>query len=214
MMMATKRRVGSIGATCALVAFGWAGNARANEVWVAPTYQQDIGGLGVASNVIWPVTPIGVVRLAWSIPDDLDAFQGAKVAIIPNSPGGAATLNLFVCSGQNGSAISPGACASATPIGFAGVANQLVEVDISAALTGRVGAAGTSYLAILAYPAPTTATDRIVGLRFKYAPKAPAGVATLAARVTFRTAASSSPARTSTSRATAGSAVTSPSSGP
>jgi hypothetical protein len=44
---------------------------RADEIWVAPTYQDDFGGVGVASNAVWPVTKIGVVRLAWAVPDDL-----------------------------------------------------------------------------------------------------------------------------------------------
>src|SRR3954465_3787304 len=27
------------------------------EIWVAPTSQQDLGGLGIASNSVWPVPP-------------------------------------------------------------------------------------------------------------------------------------------------------------
>jgi hypothetical protein len=154
--------------------------AHADEIWVAPTYQQDIGGLGVASNAIWPVTPIGVVRLAWSIPDDLQTFQTAKVAIIPSSPGGASTLNIFVCPAQNGNAVAA-ACGGPFTQAFTGVTNQLVEVDISSLIASRIGTPGANYLAVLAYTTPTTSTDHIVGLRFSYAPNVPTGVATLAA---------------------------------
>ena len=69
--------------------------ARADEVWVAPTSQADLGGLGIGSNGVWPATPAGAVRLAWAVPDDLQTFQSAKVVLIPHTPGGAATL---ICS--------------------------------------------------------------------------------------------------------------------
>jgi hypothetical protein len=154
--------------------------ARANEIWVSPTYQQDIGGLGVASAGFWPVTPIGAVRLAWSIPDDLQALQGAKIVIIPASPDGAATLNVFVCQGQNGGLVSTG-CASLSTQTFAGGANQLVEVEIGPMLAPAMAVPGAKYLAILAFTTPATTTDHIVGLRFSYAPKTPTGVATLGA---------------------------------
>jgi len=36
--------------------------AAADEMWIAPTLQQDLGGLGIASNVVWPVTVIGASR--------------------------------------------------------------------------------------------------------------------------------------------------------
>jgi hypothetical protein len=166
-----------------MVSFVLVGSPRlvhADEIWVAPTYQQDIGGLGVASNVFWPVTPVGAVRLAWSIPDDLQTFQSAKVVVIPNSPGGASTLNVFVCPAQNGNVVSA-SCAGPFAQTFTGVANQLVEVDISSLISSSIGTPGANYLAVLAYTTPTTTTDHIVGLRFSYTPKLPTGAATLAA---------------------------------
>jgi hypothetical protein len=42
-------------ATIAVCLVAAAAPARAEELWIVPTYQQDIGGLGVASNVFWPV---------------------------------------------------------------------------------------------------------------------------------------------------------------
>ena len=131
------RRFGFAWMACALIA-SVAVPAHADEIWVAPTYQQDIGGLGIASNAIWPVTPIGVVRLAWSIPDDLQTFQIAKVVIIPNSSGGSSTLNAFVCPAQNGNAVAA-ACGGPFTQAFSGVANQLVEVDISSLIASRIG---------------------------------------------------------------------------
>jgi endosialidase-like protein len=156
-----------------------AAKASADEFWVAPTSQQDLGGLEVASNAFWPVTPIGAVRFAFSIPNDLLAFQNAKVVLIPHA-GGAATLNVFVCQAESGGAVI-GACAGPTAMLFTGVANQLAEVDISAAVAPKIGTPGATYLAILAFTTPTTVTDHVVGLRFAYSPVPPSNVATLGA---------------------------------
>ena len=99
-----------------------------DEIWVAPTAQADIGGLGVASNAIWPATPIGVVRLAWSIPDNLQALQGAKVAIIPASPaGGPTALHFYVCAAQNGNNVA-GDCTGPFAQTFTSVAEEVAEV--------------------------------------------------------------------------------------
>jgi len=145
-----------------------ADTATANEVWVSPTYQQDLGGVGVGSNVVWPASAAGAVRLAWAIPNDLQTFQTAKVVLIPHTPGGAATLNVLICPAQNGNLVAA-ACAGPFTQAFTGVVNQLTEVDISGIVSPRVGAPGANYLAVLAYTSPTTATDHIVGLRFAYA---------------------------------------------
>jgi hypothetical protein len=144
------------------------GTAAADEVWVSPTYQQDLGGLGIGSNVIWPASAAGAVRLAWAIPNDLQTFQSAKVVLIPHSPGGAATLNILICPAQNGNLVAS-ACAGPFAQPFTGVVNQLTEIDVSGIVSPRVGAPGANYLAVLAYTSPTTATDHIVGLRFAYA---------------------------------------------
>lgn len=52
--------------------------ARADEIWVAPTLQQDAGGLGIGSNTYWPVTMRGLSRFAWGIPNNLQIFQNAR----------------------------------------------------------------------------------------------------------------------------------------
>jgi N-acetylneuraminic acid mutarotase len=161
-----------------LLTGGFAATARADELWVTPTSQQDLGGLGVGSNAFWPVTPIGAVRFAWGVPNDLQTFQSAKLVLIPHTPAGAGTLNVFVCRAQNSDLVGA-ACTGAIPHAFVGVTNRLLEVDVSAAIGAQVGAAGLNYLAVLAYTTPTTTTDHIVGLRFVYAstpgPAGPAG---------------------------------------
>jgi hypothetical protein len=173
-------RVGvrSLVAFSVLIAF--TGSAAADEMWIAPTLQQDLGGLGIASNVVWPVTVVGASRFAWGVPDNLETFQGAKVVLIPHAPGGAATLNVIVCAAQNGQPVN-GTCAGPIAHPFTGVANRLSEVDISADLAPRVGTAGLNNLAVVAYTSPTTTTDHFVGLRFVFNPTEPAGVATLGA---------------------------------
>ena len=95
-------------------------------------------------------------------------------------PGGAANVNVFVCGAQNGNSAVAG-CAGPFAQPFTGVANQLVEVEIGPLIASRVGTPGANYLTVLAYTSPTTTTDHIVGMRFRYAPTAPSGVATLAA---------------------------------
>jgi Chaperone of endosialidase len=157
-----------------------AARAAADEIWVAPTSQQDVGGLQIASNALWPVTPIGAVRFAFAIPDNLQAFQSAKIVLIPHAPGGAATLNVFICPAENGGAVI-GACAGPLAQPFTGVTNQLLEVDISAMVAPRVGTPGATYLAVFAFTSPTTLTDHVAGLRFAYTPVPPGNVATLAA---------------------------------
>ena len=148
-----------------------AGSAGADEVWVAPTYQADFGGVGIGSNGIWPATVAGAVRFAWAVPDNLQTFQSAKVVLIPHSPGGAATLNVFTCRAENADAVTA-ACVGPLTETFTGVANELLEVDISAMVGPGVGAPGLRYLAVLAFTTPTTTTDHIVGLRFVYTPTA------------------------------------------
>jgi hypothetical protein len=154
--------------------------ARADEIWIAPTSQADLGGLEIASNTFWPVTPIGAVRMAWAVPNNLQTFQGAKIVLIPGSPGGAANVSVFVCAAQSGNSAAAG-CAGPFAQPFTGVANQLVEVEIGPSIASRIGAPGANYLTVLAFTSPTTPTDHIVGMRFAYTPTAPSGAATLGA---------------------------------
>jgi hypothetical protein len=156
-------------------------SARADEIWVTPTAQQDLGGLGIGSNIFWPATAAGAARMAWSIPDNLKALQSAKVVLIPHSPSpGSSTLNIFVCSSKTGDVVSAN-CIGPSSKPFVGVANQLVEVEVAGILGPYVGTPGANYLAVIAYTTPTTATDHILGLRFGYEPTQVSGMATLAA---------------------------------
>ena len=180
--MTSVRRRGCVpvAVVCALAIVAFAPPARADEIWVAPTAQQDLGGIGIASNTVWPATAFGVVRLAWSVPDNLNTLQSAKVVLIPHSPAGPSTLNIIVCSSKNGDA-ALGNCAGPSSKPFVGVANQLMEVEIAGILAPFIGSPGASYLAVLAYTTPTAGTDHIVGLRFGYEPTKVSGVATLGA---------------------------------
>ena len=146
MATSMRRRLGFISLVCVLLGAG-ATSARADEIWVAPTAQADFGGLGIGSNVFWPATGFGVVRLAWAVPNNLLTFQSAKLALIPHTPAGAGTLNLFVCRAQNSDLVGA-ACTGPLPHAFTGVTNRLLEVDVSAAIGAQVGAAGLNYLAV------------------------------------------------------------------
>jgi hypothetical protein len=179
--MGSVKRAVRVGVLAGALLMSSMGTARANEIWVAPTIQQDLGGVGIASSGIWPVTPLGAVRLAWGVPGNLQTFTGARLVLIPHTPGGAATLTLYVCAAKSGDMATPAGCTGPFNHAFTGVANQLLEVDVSAAIAPQVGLAGTNHLSVLAFTAPTTATDHIVGLRFAYDPVVPPGVATLGA---------------------------------
>ena len=98
--MNVKRHRGLGLLVCALSVVG-ASSAWADEIWVAPTYQADIGGIGVGTSVFWPATPLGAVRFAFGIPDNLDTFTSAKLVLIPEAPGGATTLGVFVCAAED-----------------------------------------------------------------------------------------------------------------
>jgi hypothetical protein len=106
--------------------------------------------------------------MAWAVPNDLDEFEGARLALIPRAPGGASTVNVFVCAAKHGWPPMPGDCGGPFTQSFTGVADFLVEVDISAMIAPRVGTAGATYLAVLAYTTPNTGTDQVLGLRFLY----------------------------------------------
>jgi len=162
-----RRSIGVIWAVCALSA-GLPAAAHADEIWVAPTYQQDLGGLGVGMNTTWPATQNGAVRLAWAIPASLQAFQGAKLLLIPSTSSPTPVLTFYLCPAAANQNISAN-CAGPFAKSFTSTANQLVEIDISGPVGAHLGTPGASYLSVLAFTSPTTATDHIVGLRFAYA---------------------------------------------
>jgi trimeric autotransporter adhesin len=155
--------------------------AVADEIWVAPTSQTDVGGIGVASNVVWPVTPRSAVRLAWSVPNNLQTFQGAKLVLASEVALASTTVNVLVCAAANSQALAGNCSGAPVPHVVSTGANTLREVDISAALAPFVSAPGQRHLAVIAYTPTLTTTTHVVGLRFTYAPTPPTGVATLGA---------------------------------
>ena len=161
-MNALRRYVFAFGIVCLVVP-----TAAANELWIPPTYQQDFGGAGIGSSGVWPVTIVGVVRLAWAVPDDLHAFRAAKLALIPHAPAGPGTLVLRVCHAASGEFVAA-ACTGPHSVPYTGTANQLLEIDVTAAITSHIGVAGANHIAVLAYTTPQTRTDHVAGLRFVY----------------------------------------------
>jgi hypothetical protein len=156
--------------------------ARANEIWVTPTYQQDTGGFGIGSNTVWPVTANGSVRLAWAVPGDLVAIREARLALIPHSSD-PSSLNGIACTAEHGDLVGA-SCTKFVRV-FTGVVNRLVEIDLSDALAAYVGTPGANYIAVFLQTTPTQATDHIVGLRFTYEPTLPAISQTPGRRNTF-----------------------------
>jgi len=149
------------------ITLSWAAPLSAQEIWIAPTYQADLGGLGIGTNVVWPVSPLGVARLAFGVPNDLQTFQSAKIAVIPSVPIASSTAVVYVCAASNSDLVGA-SCTGPSNFPFSGLANQLVEVDISTAVGPRVGLPGQNYLAVLAFTTPSTASDHFLGMRFAY----------------------------------------------
>ncbi len=154
------------GLICLLLSVCVGSDARANEIWVAPTLQTDTGGLGVG-NGIWPVSAIGVTRLVVAVPDDLQTFQGARIVLIPGAPAGAGVLHVHICTAQNSDMVGA-SCGGPINQPFTGIVNRLIEVDVTAALAPHVTNPGARYLAIAAYSTPTFTTDHIAGMRFAF----------------------------------------------
>jgi len=154
--------------------------ARANEIWVTPTAQGDFG-LGVGADTVWPATGVGAARLAWAVPDDFQTFQSAAITLIAAATVTNSNLNIYVCPAQNRDTLGLSACFGPFAQAFSGPANQLIEVEIGPLIATHLGSAGTHYVAVLAFTTPTTFTDHLVGLRFRYTSKAPAGGPTLGA---------------------------------
>lgn len=155
--------------TLALIclAMAWAVSAAAQEIWVPPTSQADTGGLGVGTNAVWPVSPAGVTRMSFGVPNNLESFQNATLVLIPNAAAEDSKASVFVC-GAKSSDLVGASCTGPFSFGFSGPANRLIEVDISSAVGPSVGSPGKSYLAVVAFTNPTIGTDHILGMRFAY----------------------------------------------
>jgi hypothetical protein len=150
----------------------------ANELWLAPTSQNDLGGIGTSILSIWPTTVVGAARFAWAVPGDLQSFTAAKVVLIPQAPAMSSTLNVYVCGGETTS-LAGASCTGPSVLPFNGTADELVEVDVSVAIAPHIGPSGARYIAVLAFTTPSTVTDRVLGLRFDYEPAPNPGNATL-----------------------------------
>jgi hypothetical protein len=148
------------------IVIGSAVPASAQEMWIAPTVQKDFGGDDVRG-AVWPVTPYGVVRLAFAVPNNMRSFQRATLALISDPPAGAATLTIYVCNAQNGQFIRLD-CDGPSEYPFVGSPYQLGEIDISSAIGAKLKVPGQDYIAVLAFTSPTIQTDHIVGMRFAY----------------------------------------------
>jgi hypothetical protein len=80
--------------------------------------------------------------------------------MIPHAPGGAATLNVFVCGAEHLDPVGGAACAGPAAHPFVGVVNQLIEVDVSAAIVESQRVIARSVLVVaalsglLAFPVP------------------------------------------------------------
>ena len=141
------------------------------EIFVTPTYQTDVGGLGVGigAGTVWPATVFSVVRMIFEVPSDLQTFQSAHVVFVPGQ-GGATDLQVVVCSGQNGDILTSGPCDGPTVHAFTPFPGQITEVDISGIVGLHASVPGPRYIGVVALGSPITQSDHILGMRFTYNP--------------------------------------------
>ena len=140
--------------------------ARADELWVAPTHQADSSAASASVAIFSGPSPRSASCGSPGACPTTSRRSGTRSRCSsPHSPGGAATLNLLVCPAESGDTVV-GDCAGPFASAFTGIANQLLEVDVSAAIAPHVGTPGQTSLAVVAFTAPTMVTDHVVGLRF------------------------------------------------
>ena len=144
-----------------------AATSGANDIWLLPTYQRDLGGVGTAVDAIWPATAAGLARFVLAVPNDFQTLRSAAIAVIPTLSSPTAILTSYSCSARAGDAVSS-SCDTPQTHQFVAVANHLAEIDVTQELIGRIGDPGNGYASILAFTSPTTLTDHIVGLRISY----------------------------------------------
>lgn len=149
-----------------LAVAGQRGTAVANEIWIAPTYQHDLGGVGTAVQT-WPVSILGQVRFAFAVPADFLRLTGATLLLVPQSAVGRADVNLVICRARDAELVGV-RCATGNPVRFSGAADTLVAVDIRTELEPQLGPAGVTYMAVMATISPASKSDHFLGLRLTY----------------------------------------------
>ena len=158
MITEPRRRLGSACVASVLLVSVLALPAGADEIFVPPTYQTDLGfGLGIGTFTLWPVTKLSAARMIFEVPNDLQTFQRANVVFVPG-PAGASNLNVFVCSGQPGDLVT-GPCDRLVAYPFASVPDQITEVDISGIVGSHAGLPGPRYITVAAFTLPVTEID-------------------------------------------------------
>ena len=145
-----------------LVFMGLSSSAMAEEVWVLPDSQSDEVGN-------WATSGTASSSFTFSVPDDFDSFDGAKILAIGASQGGGASvvdLEIGVSvssSGLGESDLSDSGIQSASL-----TEGMLTEVDVSG-LLDIAYLPGTDYVTVrVASPPGNSSHLQLVGMRFQY----------------------------------------------
>jgi hypothetical protein len=137
----------------------------ANEIWVTP-------GDTLASRNIgdWATTRQGKTRFSFAIPDNMTAFLGAKVAIIPTKTMDI-TYNLYLSVSSDGES-HRGFEDEQLRIPVSMVKGEMLEIDVSSIFPLGMFP-GADYVSLVFRPKNKADYVKVVGLRFQY--EGPAG---------------------------------------
>lgn len=137
----------------------------ANEIWVTP-------GDTLASRNIgdWATTQQGKTRFSFAIPDNMTAFLGAKVAIIPTKTMDI-TYNLYLSVSSDGES-HRGFEGEQIDLPASMVKGEMLEIDVSSIFPAGMFP-GADYASLVFRPKNKEKYVKVVGLRFQY--EGPAG---------------------------------------
>jgi hypothetical protein len=137
----------------------------ANEVWIAPG-----DALASRNTGDWATTRQGKTRFSFAIPDNMTAFLGAKVAIIPTKTMDI-TYDLYLSVSSDGES-HRGFEGEQIDLPASMVKGEMLEIDVSSIFPFGMFP-GEDYVSLVFRPHRKADYVRVVGLRFQY--EGPAG---------------------------------------
>jgi hypothetical protein len=118
----------------------------------------------------WPVTPAGVARFAFGVPDDMSAFESATVVLLPAATA-SGTYSLKLMIKRDSELSSAFDIVEQANLPLAVNDNQVTEVDVSSIFSGVFdgSSAGNDYVSLIVQASSSVnQAARVLGLRFVY----------------------------------------------
>ena len=140
----------------------------ANEIWVTPG-----DTLASKNRGAWATTRQGRTRFSFAIPDNMTAFLGAKVAVIPTRTMDI-TYDLHLSASSDGES-HRGFEDDQVDLPASMVKGEMMEIDVSSIFPLGL-LPGADYVSLVFHPNRKADYVKVVGLRFQYeGPEGPAG---------------------------------------